>query len=654
MKKFTLLLSFMLFITIVTFSQTTRYVNAGSGSDSNTGTTWNTAFATLQAALDSSVAGDRVWVAAGTYKPSKKLAEADDDGNPTTDRDMTFVMKADVQVYGGFSGNEATVEQRNWESNLTILSGDIGIEGDSIDNCYHVVVSTGDVGNACLDGFTITGGNSYVSEYNTNYVNGVPTTVGGGICVKNSSPELTNLIISKNSSTRGGGINCDQSSSDLKNMVISGNMALNGGGIAIGLSSLTLTNITITGNTAICLGGGINNYSITSWNLPPSVLTNVTINGNTANESAGGMYNSYSSPVLTDVTITGNTAILFGGGMFNNNSSSPELTNVTINNNTAGRNGGGIHNTYSSSPVLSDVVISDNIAYQYGGGIFNKQQSSPVLTNVIISGNMALDSGGGGGIYNDGSSPVLTNVIISENMADPGGGGIANYNMSSPVLTNVTVSANMSTDKGGGIYNFGSSPVTRNSIVWGNMLLDESINNIENEDLVGGVPVYRYSLVGGEDIGNGIILNSDPLFVDAANGNYRLLDESPCLKAGSITYYDDASVPDLSGITTDIDGNPRFVDDYIDLGAYQSFYNSVNTLNSDKLKLYPNPVTDILYIEFPVEIEQINIYDINGVLHKQINNEQNMIFVKDLTAGVYVIKIITQDGNIINRKMIKK
>ncbi|MDR2010510.1 MAG: T9SS type A sorting domain-containing protein [Bacteroidales bacterium] len=650
MKKNVLLLSFMLFITIATFSQTTRYVNAGGGSDSNTGTTWNTAFATLQAALDSSVAGDRIWVAAGTYKPSKKMAEADDDGNPTTDRDMTFLIKSDVQLYGGFSGTETELEQRNWESNLTTLSGDIGIEGDSIDNCYHVVVSAGDVGNACLDGFTITGGNSYVSDFSGNYVNGISTTIGGGICIENSSPGLTNLIISGNSSTGGGGISCYQSSSDLKNMVISGNIAWNGGGIAISLSSLTLTNITIEGNTAIYTGGGMKNYS---WNSPPPVLNNVTISGNTANESGGGMYNSFSSPVLTDVTITGNTAILSGGGM-DNYESSPILTNVTISENISSRDGGGMYNAHSSSPVLSDVVISDNIAYRYGGGIFNKQQSSPVLTNVIISGNMVLDSGGGGGIYNDGSSPVLTNVIISENMADPGGGGIANYNISSPVLTNVTVSANMSTDRGGGIYNFSSSPVIRNSIIWGNILLDESINNIENEDLVGGVPVYRYSLVGGEDISNGIILNSDPLFLDAANGNYRLLDESPCLKAGSITYYDEASVPDLSGITTDIDGNPRFFNEHVDLGAYQNFYNSVNTLNANKLKLYPNPVTDILYIEFPEEIEQINIYDINGVLHKQVNNEQNMIFVKDLASGVYVIKIITQDGNIINRKMVKK
>ncbi len=71
-------------------------------------------------------------------------------------------------------------------------------------------------------------------------------------------------------------------------------------------------------------------------------------------------------------------------------------------------------------------------------------------------------------------------------------------------------------------------------------------------------------------IGN---IDADPLFVDPINGDYRLSAGSPCIDAG-----DNAAVPE--DITTDLDGNPRFVDDpttadtgngvcHVDMGAYE-------------------------------------------------------------------------------------
>jgi len=56
--------------------------------------------------------------------------------------------------------------------------------------------------------------------------------------------------------------------------------------------------------------------------------------------------------------------------------------------------------------------------------------------------------------------------------------------------------------------------------------------------------------------------------VDLANGDYHLKDTSPCIDAG-----DNSLVP--SGVTTDLDGNPRIVDGnndgkpVVDIGAYE-------------------------------------------------------------------------------------
>ena len=76
---------------------------------------------------------------------------------PTDDDDPTvsFALFEGARVYGGFAGNETALEQRDWNLNPTILSGDVGILDDPDDNCLHVVLGAD---GARLDGLTITDG----------------------------------------------------------------------------------------------------------------------------------------------------------------------------------------------------------------------------------------------------------------------------------------------------------------------------------------------------------------------------------------------------------------------------------------------------------------------------------------------------------------
>ncbi len=118
------------------------------------------------------------------------------------------------------------------------------------------------------------------------------------------------------------------------------------------------------------------------------------------------------------------------------------------------------------------------------------------------------------------------------------------------------------------MYNHLGSPTVTNCILFGNNSPDELF----------GTGTVAYSNIQGGWPGTGNI-DADPLFVDPANGDYHLSAGSPCIDGA-----DNTAVP--AGVTTDLDGNPRFVDDLdtpdtgnpegvnpiVDMGVYEFQY----------------------------------------------------------------------------------
>lgn len=99
-----------------------------------TGASWADAYTSLQGALTAAAAcpeGAEIWVPQGAYHP--------DTGQLADSRDATFHLVNKAALYGGFAGTESERSQRDWIAFPTILSGDIGMVGDSTDNCYTVV-----------------------------------------------------------------------------------------------------------------------------------------------------------------------------------------------------------------------------------------------------------------------------------------------------------------------------------------------------------------------------------------------------------------------------------------------------------------------------------------------------------------------------------
>jgi len=221
-----------------------------------------------------------------------------------------------------------------------------------------VTFSNGEDANCVLSGFTITRGNA---------------ERGGGIyCRSDSSPTITNCIITNNSAGYGGGMYNWSGSPTLTNCTFSGNSAENGGGMGNSHSSPTVTHCTFSGNAAVTYGGGMYN-----WSSSP-MLTNCIFSGNAA-KNGGGMYNAASSPTLTNCTFSGNTA-RYGGGIYCKAPPPPppSLLPPEIANGTTAEN------------------ADTGIYYDSGG-------DNIIITNCILWGNEALD---GPQIYLEPNSDV--------------------------------------------------------------------------------------------------------------------------------------------------------------------------------------------------------------------------------------------------------
>ena len=73
---------------------------------------------------------------------------------------------------------------------------------------------------------------------------------------------------------------------------------------------------------------------------------------------------------------------------------------------------------------------------------------------------------------------------------------------------------------------------------------------------------------------------------------------------------------------------------------------------TSSVNMYPNPVSDKLYIETEVEIEEAGVYDVFGrhqVTETSSRQGNLVVDVANLNSGVYFVKIVTSEGEIVKR-----
>ncbi|MEZ6125598.1 MAG: DUF1080 domain-containing protein, partial [Planctomycetaceae bacterium] len=258
-------------------SQSILYVKSDATPGGN-GRSWETAFTDLQQALATAREArdglDAIWIANGTYLPSKS-------GDP----DQSFEFVDGIDIYGGFRGTETRIDQRTPKPSQTILSGDLKRDdGPSFQNRSdnsHRVVSAVLNDHTVIDSITITSGGQSAT--------GPPQKYGAGMII--------------------------QGKADLKNVTVTGCQGYSGGGLLIASESLlTVTDCAFRGNAAK-LGAGVASHSTDTRFIDCIFEQNSSIDDGGGLALGGYTINPAYSTVLRRCRFLGNTANGEGGGV---------------------------------------------------------------------------------------------------------------------------------------------------------------------------------------------------------------------------------------------------------------------------------------------------------------------------------------------------
>ncbi|MDQ8052260.1 MAG: putative Ig domain-containing protein, partial [Pedobacter sp.] len=342
-----------------TVSLAKRYVTT-TGAGTKDGSSWANASDDLRNALLSSIAGGEVWVAKGTYKPTS-----------TTDRTINFSIPNGVAVYGGFAGTETATDQRNIKLNPTVLSGDIGIPGNNMDNSYHLFLIQSNTLPTTLDGFTITDGSSI------GMASGIHSE-GAGLLISNVRDlSLKNLIITKNtSSNEGGGVYIYHNTS--------------------GSNTITFTQVSFIQNKGLNYGGG--GLNISGTQTATINLDRCIFDGNLVLSTNGSVGTGGAIQIESPNAIAALTNCLFvnnraggqgddGGGAIMNYGGTVSVTNSTLYNNTTGSTSFPDGNSLSIASTGAINVIN-SIIWGTAAKHINKPSGAINLTNSLVKGEM--------------------------------------------------------------------------------------------------------------------------------------------------------------------------------------------------------------------------------------------------------------------------
>jgi predicted outer membrane repeat protein len=417
--------------------------------------------------------------------------------------------------------------------------------------------------------------------------------------------------------------------------VIGGGFKRAGGGVLITDTAYpSFNNVQIISNSAD-FGGGLYAYS------GGAALNNSVIANNHAVQSGGGAYIVEPTAVLEQIGgVIGNNTAKDGAGVFVQNGEFRQSGGLIFNN-TASNWGGGVLIGSGGSVKINLGQIVDNVAQNAGGGILVDVGTAEVL-NSLIKGNSAYE---GGGVYvrdMTGTSAALIGSRVESNNASSYGGGAyaigtlyitgtkfydnSAYDGSALEITGTaearivnafiagntatgafpSTNASMRFDSSGDsvvlhtTFGNASLPLTRalainsgvvtvaNTIVvsYTNGLSEFGGQLAEDYNLFFRTPV---TFTGSISHGGHSLMGSDPLFKNAASGDYHIKGLSPAVNRGTNV-----------GVRRDIDLDARPLGGGFDIGADEaSVAGTTPGPNTGGSFIYTTTQNSTIFLEVP-------------------------------------------------------
>lgn len=502
MKK-TLLIVFTFLSLAHLQAQTIRYVKPVA-SGTGDGSSWANASSNLQGMINAGIANDEVWVAAGLYLPTEDI---NGNMNPADPRTKTFVPKEEVKLYGGFSGTETAISQRDLLANQTILSGDIGQLNNTTDNSYHIITKRFNslaVQPLQIDGFVLSGGNANVAGDDQNFF---PRDKGGAVHIDGISFPLNTVQFT----------NCHFTLN---------NADASGGAVYAPFIGVAFDKCKFTANVSGVSGGAVYCF----FNTRLESFTGCRFESNVSG-IGGAIYSLQARCNIVKCDFLFNFGLVSGGALYNKDATGTYIETSSFISNSAANDGGALVQFQASAEVLNCTFIT-NTAGQKGGAAFVFNNGTR-FTNCTIAGNTATGATGlGGGLYYDAfgegyiRNTILWSNTTTANPADVNREEIYKENANRELLVQNSI-----------VRDF--DPVNTLNITWG----------LENST---ADPLY-----------------TNPGDPNGADNIYNTSDDGLMLQAGSPAI-DVGNSTFLSGsITRDIAGGARISGTALDLGAYE-------------------------------------------------------------------------------------
>ncbi|MCP4545027.1 MAG: hypothetical protein GY835_01020 [bacterium] len=291
---------------------------------------------------------------------------------------------------------------------------------------------------------------------------------------------------------------------------------------------------------------------------PESVLEGVTVR-NGWMYRGGGIRCRDTSPTIRNCIIADNSAEYphddegHGGGVYLD-TAAPRFVSCLIRDNFSDNSGGGIEARHSPAEFIGCTFVG-NATQDYGGGINAEGSSCLTVVDCLFTGNSSWGEGGG---IRAGASSLIDDCVFRENSCGGGGGGawlgdaqitgclfVGNQayfggGMASTSfgcrITNCTFVAN-SAEHGAGLIFF--SGADDGGACAGNIIaFNEGGVAILCFDPDGTIPLECCDVFGNEggdyvdcissQFGVDGNISADPLFCDAATGDFTLRADSPC------------------------------------------------------------------------------------------------------------------------------